>query len=82
VAKLGELEDKGAKIIELDVTAPLSELHQVAKQAIDLYGRVDVVVNNAGELLYTCHGAGNRIPGCSGSLTSDSLNRIHPYRRN
>ena len=32
----------------LDVTASLEELHAVAKKAIAIYGRIDVLVNNAG----------------------------------
>ncbi|KAF8805492.1 NAD(P)-binding protein [Phlegmacium glaucopus] len=51
IAKLEELKAKGADIIELDVTAPLDTLHEVAKKAIAIHGRVDVLVNNAGYLL-------------------------------
>ena len=50
-ARLGDLEQKGAKILELDVTAPLEQLHEIAKQAIAFYGRIDVLANNAGYLL-------------------------------
>ena len=46
--KLAELEQKGAATLELDVTAPLSELHAVAAKAIAIYGHIDVLVNNAG----------------------------------
>ena len=49
--KLAELEEKGASTLELDVTAPLSELHAVAAKAVAIYGRIDVVVNNAGYIL-------------------------------
>lgn len=48
LAKLNDLKDKGAAILELDVTAPLDKLHAVAKEAVSIYGHVDVVVNNAG----------------------------------
>ena len=51
LSKLTELKEKGAETLELDVTASLSELHEVAKKAVELYGRVDVVVNNAGYIL-------------------------------
>ena len=47
-AKIADLRDHGADILELDVTAPLEDIHQVAKKAVQLHGRVDVVVNNAG----------------------------------
>lgn len=49
LSKLEELKQKGAAILELDVTFPLSTLHEVAKQATEIYGRVDVLVNNAGK---------------------------------
>jgi len=51
IAKLDELKAKGADIIELDVTDPIDKLHEVAKKAIAIHGRVDVLVNNAGYLL-------------------------------
>jgi len=49
--KLDELKEKGAATLELDVTAPLSELHAVAAKAVAIYGHIDVVVNNAGYIL-------------------------------
>ena len=49
--KIKELKEKGADVLELDVTAPLEELKTIAKRAVDIHGRVDVVVNNAGESL-------------------------------
>ncbi|TFY80625.1 hypothetical protein EWM64_g3385 [Hericium alpestre] len=54
IHKLDNLKHQGADVLELEVTAPLEELHEVAKQAIAIYGRVDVLVNNAG---YYCPGA-------------------------
>ncbi|KAJ7140589.1 hypothetical protein C8R43DRAFT_1109532 [Mycena crocata] len=51
IGKLGDLKDKGADVLELDVTAPLDELHTVAKKAAAIHGRIDVVVNNAGYVL-------------------------------
>lgn len=48
VDKLSELKDKGADIIELDVTASLDTLHEIAKKAMSIHGRLDVLVNNAG----------------------------------
>lgn len=47
-SKLGDLKEKGADVLELDVTDSLDKLHEVAKKAIKIHGRVDVVVNNAG----------------------------------
>lgn len=46
--KLADLKEQGADIFELDVNAPLEDLHAAAKKAVDIYGRIDVVVNNAG----------------------------------
>lgn len=51
LSKLAELEEKGAATLELDVTAPLSDLHAVAAKAVAIYGHIDVVVNNAGYLI-------------------------------
>ncbi|KAJ3540276.1 hypothetical protein NMY22_g4365 [Coprinellus aureogranulatus] len=48
VAKLDELRSKGAATLELDVAAPLDTIHASAKEALAIYGRVDVLVNNAG----------------------------------
>jgi NAD(P)-dependent dehydrogenase (short-subunit alcohol dehydrogenase family) len=45
---LADLKENGADILELDVTASLSELHITAAKAVAVHGRVDVVVNNAG----------------------------------
>lgn len=49
VAKLDELKEKGADVLELDVTAPLKNLHEVAEKAVAVHGRIDVLVNNAGQ---------------------------------
>ena len=51
LTKLTELEENGAATLELDVTAPLSELHAVAAKAVAIYGHIDVVVNNAGYIV-------------------------------
>ena len=48
VAKLSDLKQAGAEVLELDVTDPLESLSAVAKQAISIHGRIDVLVNNAG----------------------------------
>lgn len=49
ISKLGDLKEKGADVLELDVTSPLETLHEVAKKAVDIHGRIDVLVNNAGK---------------------------------
>jgi hypothetical protein len=46
--RLAHLRDTGATILELDVTAPQAELNAKFQQAVDIYGGVDVLVNNAG----------------------------------
>lgn len=47
-SQLDDLKEKGVAVLELDVTASIETLHQVAKEAVAIYGRVDVLVNNAG----------------------------------
>ncbi|CAA7268728.1 unnamed protein product [Cyclocybe aegerita] len=51
VAKLADLKDQGADVLELDVTAPLEVLHEVAKKAAAIHGRIDALVNTAGYIL-------------------------------
>ncbi|KAF7980286.1 hypothetical protein HWV62_39055 [Athelia sp. TMB] len=46
--QLADLKAAGANVLELDVTAPLDTLKEVAQAAVAIHGRVDVVVNNAG----------------------------------
>ncbi|THH02229.1 hypothetical protein EW026_g613 [Hermanssonia centrifuga] len=46
--KLEDLKAQGADTLELDVTAPPETLEEVAKKAIQIYGRIDVLVHNAG----------------------------------
>src|SRR5271169_664807 len=47
-AKLAVLSDTKAHLLKLDVTSPLQELQAIAKEAASVYGRIDVLVNNAG----------------------------------
>jgi NAD(P)-dependent dehydrogenase (short-subunit alcohol dehydrogenase family) len=47
-ARLGHLKDSGAAILDLDVTASESELSAKVAEAIQIYGNIDVLVNNAG----------------------------------
>jgi NAD(P)-dependent dehydrogenase (short-subunit alcohol dehydrogenase family) len=49
--QIADLQAKGASVLELDVTAPLEELRSIAERAVSLYGRVDVIINNAGYVL-------------------------------
>ncbi|KAI1154780.1 hypothetical protein F4825DRAFT_410515 [Nemania diffusa] len=50
--KLAHLKETGAVIIDLDVSAPASEIEAKMAGAWDLYpGGIDVVVNNAGYIL-------------------------------
>ncbi|KAF9482962.1 NAD(P)-binding protein [Pholiota conissans] len=51
IHKLDDLKAKGADILELDVTAPLNKLYEIAKKAVAIHGRIDVLVNNAGYIL-------------------------------
>jgi NAD(P)-dependent dehydrogenase (short-subunit alcohol dehydrogenase family) len=47
--QLADLEAAGANTLQLDVTTSPDEMNEFAKQAVAIHGRVDVVVNNAGE---------------------------------
>ncbi|KAK0460631.1 uncharacterized protein EV420DRAFT_1332184 [Desarmillaria tabescens] len=51
VHQIADLKDNGAETLELDVTAPLDDLKKIAEKAVGIYGRVDVLVNNAGYIL-------------------------------
>ncbi|KAG4441232.1 hypothetical protein IFR05_003280 [Cadophora sp. M221] len=46
--KLAHLKNTGAAILDLDVTAPQGEIDGKIRQAVDVYGQIDVLVNNAG----------------------------------
>jgi NAD(P)-dependent dehydrogenase (short-subunit alcohol dehydrogenase family) len=47
VDRIAHLRDMGASTMQLDVTATQVELNEVANKAISVYGRIDVLVNNA-----------------------------------
>ncbi|KAF8918441.1 NAD-P-binding protein [Mucidula mucida] len=49
--QLDDLHKAGADVLELDVTASLSDLEKCAEKAIAIHGRLDVLVNNAGAFL-------------------------------
>ncbi|KAI0879780.1 hydroxybutyrate dehydrogenase [Annulohypoxylon maeteangense] len=46
--RLAHLKDTGASILDLDVTAPQAEIDEKFQHALEVYGTVDVLVNNAG----------------------------------
>lgn len=52
-SKIAELKEKGADTYELDVNAPLDDLHAFARKVVETHGRVDVLLNNAG-MLHSC----------------------------
>ncbi|PLB49775.1 NAD(P)-binding protein [Aspergillus steynii IBT 23096] len=47
VAKIAAFKDAGAAVLALDITASQEELDKKAAEAIAIYGRIDVLVNNA-----------------------------------
>ena len=50
IHKLDGLQKKGANVLELDVSWPSEKLKDVVRDAESIYGRVDVLFNNAGPL--------------------------------
>lgn len=46
--KIQHLESESCKLFYLDVANSFEKIQEVAKQAVEVWGRVDVVVNNAG----------------------------------
>ena len=46
--KLKPLEQAGAAVLQLDVTDGQSKIQSTIRNAIRIYGRIDVLVNNAG----------------------------------
>ena len=46
--KLAALSGSGAHVMKLDVTSSIDQLKEIAKQAEAVYGRIDVLINNAG----------------------------------
>lgn len=49
--KLGELEKLGVMILSLDITAGDEEVNKAVTKAIDAFGSIDVLINNAGYVL-------------------------------
>ncbi|PCH08127.1 Short-chain dehydrogenase/reductase SDR [Penicillium occitanis (nom. inval.)] len=62
--KLAHLKDTGAAILDLDVTLSEAEIFAKIKEAHQIYGRIDVLVNNAGYIE-------------SGAVEDISLDRVH-----
>lgn len=48
VKRLAHLKETGAAIIDLDVTSPQVELDSKIQDALQIYEKIDVLVNNAG----------------------------------
>jgi NADP-dependent 3-hydroxy acid dehydrogenase YdfG len=46
-SRLAHLEGTGAAILDLDVTAPQEILDSKIQEAIAIYGKIDVLINNA-----------------------------------
>lgn len=46
--RLAHLKEKGIALLELDITASLDDIKTQVKKAWDIFGRIDIVVNNAG----------------------------------
>lgn len=51
VNKIADLKEAGAHTVALDVTAPLSELEKIAKEANEKYGYINHLMNCAGYIL-------------------------------
>ena len=49
--RLQPLKEAGAAILDLDVRASQSELDVKAKEALAIYGGIDVLVNNAAQIV-------------------------------
>jgi NAD(P)-dependent dehydrogenase (short-subunit alcohol dehydrogenase family) len=47
IDRLAPLKAKGAAVMEIDVTEPQEVLNAKAKEAWEIYGHIDVLVNNA-----------------------------------
>lgn len=47
IQRLQALKEAGAATLDLDVQAPQAELDSIIKEALKIYGGIDVLVNNA-----------------------------------
>ena len=48
VERLQHLKDLGAAVLSLDISAKPAAIEAKAKEAVDIYGQIDVLFNNAG----------------------------------
>jgi NADP-dependent 3-hydroxy acid dehydrogenase YdfG len=48
IQSISALADAGAQTLALDVTAPVDEIKGFAEKALGIYGRIDVLLSNAG----------------------------------
>jgi NAD(P)-dependent dehydrogenase (short-subunit alcohol dehydrogenase family) len=48
LSKIDYLKKIGAATLQLDVTSSPAELEKIAKEAVAVHGKIDVLVNNAG----------------------------------
>ena len=48
IEKIQHLETQGATVLQLDVTADKESIDRAVQSALGVYGRIDVLVNNAG----------------------------------
>jgi NAD(P)-dependent dehydrogenase (short-subunit alcohol dehydrogenase family) len=48
ILKLQNLKEEGASILQLDITSTQQAINETVAQAISIYGKVDVLLNNAG----------------------------------
>ncbi|KAI0292594.1 NAD-P-binding protein [Multifurca ochricompacta] len=62
------------KFLVLDVTSPMEEIVHVAEEALGIWGRIDVLVNNAGTLTY---GASEEL-GAEGIMKDMKTNFVGP----
>ena len=46
--RLAYAENLGAAILDLDITASQADIDVKVKQAVEIYGGIDVLINNAG----------------------------------
>jgi NAD(P)-dependent dehydrogenase (short-subunit alcohol dehydrogenase family) len=53
VDKIKNLKDAGANTLALDVTAPPADLKKKAEESYAVHGRIDYLINNAGEFRCT-----------------------------
>lgn len=48
ISSIQHFQEAGATVLKLDLTSSQWEFDKLAEAAISIYGRVDVVINNAG----------------------------------